>query len=73
MLITASSSHSGGVNVCMMDGSVRFVSDTIDTGDLNNFMSGNSGVRDDMYKGQSKHGVWGAMATPKGKETVTLD
>jgi prepilin-type N-terminal cleavage/methylation domain-containing protein/prepilin-type processing-associated H-X9-DG protein len=27
--ITASSNHSGGVNVCMADGSVRFVKDTI--------------------------------------------
>ncbi len=71
-VITASSSHSGGVNVCMMDGSVRFVSETIDTGDLMNKMDPN-GLRDDQYKGQSKHGVWGAMATPKGKETVTLE
>ena len=72
-LVTASSNHSGGVNVCMMDGSVRFVSETIDTGDLNNYMSGSSDVRDDKYKGPSKHGVWGAMATPKGKETVSMD
>ena len=72
-VISASSNHSGGVNVCMMDGSVRFVSETIDTGDLNNYMSGSADVIDDHYKGQSKHGVWGAMATPKGKESVSLD
>ncbi|WP_152052760.1 DUF1559 family PulG-like putative transporter [Tautonia marina] len=29
--ITATSNHSGGVNVCMMDGSVRFVKDTVST------------------------------------------
>ena len=73
MMISASSNHSGGVNVVMLDGSVHFISDTIDCGDLNNFMSGSSGTRDDLYKGPSKHGVWGAMATPKGKDTVTFD
>ena len=71
MLISASSSHSGGVNVGMMDGSVRFVSDTIDTGDLNNIQG--TGTYDYQCRGKSGHGVWGAMATPKGKETVSLD
>jgi prepilin-type N-terminal cleavage/methylation domain-containing protein/prepilin-type processing-associated H-X9-DG protein len=28
-IITASSNHSGGVNVCMMDGSVKFIKDSI--------------------------------------------
>ena len=28
-VITASSNHAGGVNVCMMDGSVRFVKDSV--------------------------------------------
>ena len=31
--ISASSYHTGGVNVCMVDGAVRFVSDSIDAGD----------------------------------------
>ena len=66
MMISASSSHNGGVNVVMMDGSVRFVSDTIDAGDANT-------VNTDGYSGKSLRGVWGAMATPRGKETVSLD
>ncbi|MBQ9873430.1 MAG: DUF1559 domain-containing protein [Thermoguttaceae bacterium] len=69
-LISASSNHSGGVNVCMIDGSVRFVSETIDTGDLNTIM-GTAG-QDQLHKGPSR-GVWGAMATPRGKETYSMN
>ena len=65
-MVAAGSAHSGGVNVAMLDGSVRFVSDTIDAGDLT--FSDN-----DNIAGKSPHGVWGAMATPRGKEAVSLD
>ena len=66
MMISSSSNHSGGVNVVMLDGAVRFVSETIDSGD-------SSWARDTSYKGKSKYGVWGALATPRGKEAVSLD
>lgn len=59
----ASSYHSGGVNAAMMDGSVRFISDTIDTGNLNSYQ---------VSSGKSPYGVWGALGTPQGGETVTL-
>ena len=49
--------HSGGCNVGMLDGSVRFVSDTIDTGNLN---------ADQVLSGKSPFGVWGAMGSPRG-------
>lgn len=65
-MITAGSAHTGGANVVMADGSVHFVSDTVDAGDMN---WGNQ----DGYRGKSMHGVWGALATPRGKEAVTLD
>ncbi|MBQ9873428.1 MAG: DUF1559 domain-containing protein [Thermoguttaceae bacterium] len=69
-LCSASSNHGGGANVSMLDGSVRFVSETIDCGDINNIMGGS---QDQLYKGPSLHGVWGAMATPKGQETVSMN
>ncbi len=65
-LISAGSAHSGGVNACMMDGSVHFISDTIDVGDINFIAAQNA-------RGASKHGVWGAMATPRGKESVSFE
>jgi len=68
---TASSYHGGGVNVCMCDGSVRFVSDTVDIGNTEQ-TCGNTGT-EGTHVGKSTRGVWGAMATPKGKESVTLE
>lgn len=65
-IMTPSSRHSGGVNIAMSDASVRFVSDTIDCGD--------SGANNDDYRGKatkSGYGVWGAMGSIEGGETVT--
>ncbi len=72
-ITTASSNHSGGVNVCMGDGSVRFVSDTVDCGnqneDLYNVVRNQSRPQD--YGGQSVYGVWGAMGSSAGGETTS--
>jgi len=62
---TATSEHPGGVNVAMADGSVRFISDTIDTGNLGVVApSPTSSV-------PSPYGVWGALGTKAGGESVT--
>ena len=63
-IFSANSYHSGGVNCAMADGSVRFVSETIDCGDLN--------ATSTQCTGKSPYGVWGAMGTPSGGETVTM-
>lgn len=60
---SAQSNHSGGVNVGLADGSVRFVSDTVDCGNLN---------AQCVRSGKSPYGVWGAMGSPQGGETTTL-
>jgi len=59
----ATSYHTGGVNVAILDGSVQFISETIDCGDVNadypNFREG----------GPSNFGVWGAMGSINGGES----
>ena len=64
---TAASYHTGGVTVAMCDGSVRFVAEGIDAGNLSAIHptpNGNSR----NYTGQSLWGVWGALGTMNGKE-----
>jgi prepilin-type processing-associated H-X9-DG protein len=57
-----SSNHPGGVNSALADGSVRFISETID--------SGNPTLAP-ATSGASRYGVWGALGTKDGGETVS--
>ena len=72
-ITTASSNHSGGVNVGMGDGSVRFVSDTVNCGDQTNDLYSvvRNQARPQDYGGASIYGVWGAMGSSSGGETNT--
>jgi prepilin-type N-terminal cleavage/methylation domain-containing protein/prepilin-type processing-associated H-X9-DG protein len=54
-----SSNHPGGVNGVMVDGSVRFINDAINTG--------NVGLGT-VTTGPSPYGVWGAMGSKDGGE-----
>jgi prepilin-type N-terminal cleavage/methylation domain-containing protein/prepilin-type processing-associated H-X9-DG protein len=56
------SNHPGGVNCAMGDGSVRFISETINAGDP---------TAPPVTSGRSVYGVWGALGTKSGKETVS--
>lgn len=58
---SAQSRHVGGVQVVMCDGSVRFISENIDSGNKN---------APDPTSGNSPYGVWGALGTRGGAETV---
>jgi len=60
--------HPGGVNAGFLDGSVRFITDNINTNGLN----GNLGGGDPDYTGPSVFGVWGALGSINGGEAVSL-
>jgi prepilin-type N-terminal cleavage/methylation domain-containing protein/prepilin-type processing-associated H-X9-DG protein len=68
ILNTPSSSHKGGVNACYGDGSVHFVSDTI-----NALTSGQTDsteiLKDNKENGISHWGVWGALGSAIGSES----
>jgi prepilin-type processing-associated H-X9-DG protein len=79
-LYTAQSYHLHGLNVLMGDGSVRFVSENIDTGDLSNTESttttpnnaqGLPYVTVQTVNGPSHWGVWGALGSRAGGEQIS--
>jgi prepilin-type processing-associated H-X9-DG protein len=58
------SHHPGGVNVSMADGSVHFISQTINAG---------SPAFPCVDSGPSPYGVWGALGTRSGGDAARLD
>ena len=60
-MFTAGSYHSGGIQVALCDGSVKFISETIDTGNLN---------AANPTAGKSPYGVWGALGTRGSGELI---
>ena len=65
-MLTATSHHTGGVNCGLLDGAVRFVTDSVDTNGLPDLPTGIH------LQGPSPLGVWGAMGTPYGGEAKSL-
>ena len=72
-VMSSGSNHTGGVNVAMLDGSVQFVSETINCGDLTAktpaLPEHDGSGRSPSY---SNYGTWGSLGTPAGGESVTL-
>ena len=62
-VFSPSSEHPGGVNAVLADGSVRFIAETIDTGDTTE-------TRGHGFSGPSPYGVFGAMGSISGGESA---
>ena len=60
----ATSRHTGGVNILLFDGAVRFVSNTVDAGRATDDQA--------LDGGPSPYGVWGAIATIAQGESASL-
>jgi len=76
---SVSSNHTGGVNACRLDGSVSFISDSINTGTETNptrKLPNPTGVGDrspfSNLSSRSMWGVWGALGTKAGNDSVSL-
>jgi prepilin-type N-terminal cleavage/methylation domain-containing protein/prepilin-type processing-associated H-X9-DG protein len=80
-LLPPTSNHPGGVNAGFADGSVKFISDTINVTFGDAVPSGNMGGQlwsgntmkkaDCSYSGSSVFGVWGALGSINGGESAT--
>ena len=65
-IASASSYHSGGVNSVFADGSVHFISETIDVGNQSSLTEPSTAM------GESPFGLWGALGSIAGGESKTL-
>ena len=71
-IFSAGSFHTGGVNVVLFDGSVSFVSDTVNAGDPRKAPTNGAANTSSYAQGKSLYGVWGAMGSCNGGESVTF-
>ncbi|MCL2119820.1 MAG: DUF1559 domain-containing protein, partial [Planctomycetaceae bacterium] len=69
-VFSATSNHTGGINVALFDGSVTFVSDTVNSVTAN--LPTDPKRPGQRLAGHSDFGTWGAMGTPNGGESVTF-
>ncbi|MCL2744184.1 MAG: DUF1559 domain-containing protein [Planctomycetaceae bacterium] len=69
-VLSATSNHSGGVNVGILDGSTRFVSDTINA--ITSPVPDGTSIPKQTNSGTSHFGVWGALGSINGGESTTL-
>jgi prepilin-type N-terminal cleavage/methylation domain-containing protein/prepilin-type processing-associated H-X9-DG protein len=70
--MTANSFHPGGVNVCMADGSVKFIKDSVSSWPAPPASMIRAGDRN-SYIINAQYGVWQALSTINGGEVISAD
>ncbi|WP_146406417.1 DUF1559 domain-containing protein [Allorhodopirellula heiligendammensis] len=73
MSASTSSRHQGGTHVLMGDGAVKFITDSIESGNQSagNVVSGGTGLR--APGSASPYGLWGALGTRGSREVTNSD
>lgn len=72
-MLPPSSRHQGGVHILMTDGAIKFITDSVDTGNLG-IRTVSSQPDSDLPPGSaSPYGLWGASGTRASKEVETLE
>tara|TARA_R110002073_G_scaffold80260_10_gene193484 strand:+ start:4348 stop:5553 length:1206 start_codon:yes stop_codon:yes gene_type:complete len=72
-IVPPGSRHQGGCHVLLADGAVKFITDSIDTGNLGRGQVGNQANHDDPQSvpgAPSPYGFWGALGTRASKEVI---
>ena len=77
VILSANSHHPGGCNVVMADTATRFISETIEVKNLTELPKKGDGSAYNsnnwnQYKGPALYGVWSALGSRKGGESVAL-
>lgn len=67
-ILNSGSHHTGGAQFVMAEGSVQFISETINTGSL-----ATADSLSNKFTGESPFGVWGALGSRNGGEVVDGD
>jgi prepilin-type processing-associated H-X9-DG protein len=70
-LFPPTSLHTGGVNCSFVDGSIHFISETINCGDTTAPGSNPTGYKSYMIE-KSAYGIFGALGTPQSSETSSF-
>ncbi|TWT79261.1 hypothetical protein CA13_06590 [Planctomycetes bacterium CA13] len=72
-IASVSSRHQGGAHIVMGDGAVKFITDSIEAGDVHHGNVWLSGTGESAAGSKSPYGLWGAIGTRASKEVISDD